>query len=425
MSADHSPTENVLSTPPITDIDGSLSPTLESFRPPWTQPHSSLSRSSRRRSSIFSVPPASLRDSSINNIKQFYQRVSRRFGKMTLVQKIGTVLATIGVISLGVGFVILTGKIFKWLEPVAEDWESSKLAYFAVWICTFIVSFPPLVGWSTVGTVAGFIFGVWKGWFIFSIGTVIGSTCSFIVSRTLLSSFVHRLMKHDKRFAALALTLKYDGLKLLCMIRLCPLPYSICNGAISTFPTVHPLMYGLATAIISPRLLVPTFIGSRLRILAQNGETMSAGSKAINIASILASMAVGIFTAWYIYRNTLARSKQLEAEERANNSIRQSQSSNLPHLQPPHVFSDDPDEIAAAELGEDEEARIGFLTDGATGNNYDVGVDIDDDHVAIDPVGYHDEFTDNDSDVFDDGDEGGDGDGHVEAYSLHRHVESK
>lgn len=109
-------------------------------------------------------------------------------------------------------------------------------------------------------------------------------------------------MERDKRFAALALTLKYDGLKLLCMIRLCPLPYSICNGAVSTFPTVQPLMYGLATAIISPKLLVPAFVGSRIRLLSEKGEEMSAGSKAVNVCSIIITVGIGIFTGWYIYQ---------------------------------------------------------------------------------------------------------------------------
>lgn len=110
------------------------------------------------------------------------------------------------------------------------------------------------------------------------------------------------MLEHDKRFAALALTLKYDGLKLLCMIRLCPLPYSLCNGAMSTFPTVKPLNYALATAIISPKLMVVAFIGSRIRLLSGKAEEMSAGSKAINIISIIVSVAIGIATGIYIYR---------------------------------------------------------------------------------------------------------------------------
>lgn len=137
---------------------------------------------------------------------------------------------------------------------------------------------------------------------IYATASVLGSTASFYVSRTVLSGFVKRLMEHDKRFAALSLTLRYDGLKLLCMIRLCPLPYSICNGAVSTFPTVQPLMYGLATAIITPKLLVPAFIGSRVRLLSEKGEEMTAGSKAVNIISILVTVTIGVGTGWYIYQ---------------------------------------------------------------------------------------------------------------------------
>ena len=61
-------------------------------------------------------------------------------------------------------------------------------------------------------------------------------------------------------------------------------------------------MYGLATVLISPKLLVPAFIGSRLRLLAEKNEEMSTGSKAVNIGSIVLTVAVGIFTGWYIYK---------------------------------------------------------------------------------------------------------------------------
>lgn len=139
-------------------------------------------------------------------------------------------------------------------------------------------------------------------WFVVASATVIGSTCSFIVSRTLLSTFSHRLVETDKRFAALALTLKHDGLKLLVMIRLCPLPYSLSNGAMSTFPTVHPLMYGLATAIASPRLIIYVFIGGRLGALAKHGGKMDFGTKVVNYASIATGSVFAIVVGWTIYQ---------------------------------------------------------------------------------------------------------------------------
>lgn len=272
-------------------------------------------------------------------------------------------------------------------------------------------------------------------WLLYASGTVLGSVCSFIVSRTVLSKFVNRLMERDKRFAALALTLKYDGLKLLCMIRLCPLPYSICNGGVSTFPTVHPLMYGLATLIISPKLLVPTFIGSRLRLLADKNEEMSLGSKAVNVGSIIFTVAVGVFTGWYIYKRyvylhihpsfpkliswisrTLSRAKELEAKEREDirNSLNQDHAANRPHRR----FSRDPKtNTAATTLARDEEERAGFHD--FDDDNVDIVIADDSDSDRSNPKKtspYHDEFTDNDSDVFRDGD-GSAG----ETYQLHSH----
>ena len=136
-------------------------------------------------------------------------------------------------------------------------------------------------------------------WFIVATATVAGSTCSFIASRSILSKFVHRLVANDTRFEALSLVLKHDGLKLLCMIRLCPLPYSLSNGAISTFPTVEPAMFALATAIVTPKLLIHVFIGSRLAVM---GDKMDAGTKAVNWISIIVGMMIGAVTGWLIYR---------------------------------------------------------------------------------------------------------------------------
>ncbi|KAB8236212.1 Tlg2-vesicle protein [Aspergillus alliaceus] len=409
MPADYTSTARALSLP--TSPTESLSPADEHY-PPWS--HLASSRSNSTTPS----EPTTVWKQVTRRVSKTSRQIEAIWRRMNFWQKVGAVAAALLANLLGIGFLVFTSKVFIWLGPVAERWEQSTGAYFVLWLCVFFVSFPPLVGWSTFGTMSGYIFGVWKGWLLYATATVLGSTCSFIVSRTVLSKFVNRMMERDKRFAALALTLKYDGLKLLCMIRLCPLPYSVCNGAVSTFPTVQPLTYGLATAIVTPKLLVPAFVGSRIRLLSEKGEEMSAGSKAVNICSIIITVAIGIFTGWYIYRRTMARAKELEAQERAD--IRQSLQEDHAGHRPHQAFSEDPDVNAAATtLARDEEERLGFH-------------DFDDDNVdlAIDdesggerspkrlPRGpYRDEFTDNDSDIFKDGD-GGEG----EIYGLHTHL---
>lgn len=105
-----------------------------------------------------------MRDRAINTSRRLMERSARSWAKMTLLQRIGAVLAATASLAFGIGVMILTGKIFEWLEPVAEDWEKSPFPYIVLWLLTVAVSFPPLIGWSAIGTVCGYLFGVWKGY---------------------------------------------------------------------------------------------------------------------------------------------------------------------------------------------------------------------------------------------------------------------
>ncbi|KAH6671438.1 hypothetical protein B0J14DRAFT_596054 [Halenospora varia] len=212
-------------------------------------------------------------------------------------------------------FLVYSEKIFHALAPVAKKWHDLPGGWTILWLLTFIAAFPPMIGYSTCVTISGFVYGFPNGWYIVASATVLGSLGSFIASRTILSGYVHRLVGGDKRFEALALTLKHDGIKILCMIRLCPLPYSLSNAAMSTFHTVHPMSFAAATAIASPKLLIHVFIGSRLAAIAETGDKMDRSTKAINYISIALGAILGAAVGYIIYNRTMTRAKELEIEE--------------------------------------------------------------------------------------------------------------
>lgn len=309
-------------------------------------------------------PTAAARDNLINTIERLYRNGMKLWKKLTFTQKIALVTAGIVVNVLGILFLIYNEKILGWLQPFAAKWKHTTGGWTILWAIIILTAFPPMIGYSTCGTTAGFVYGVWEGWLILASATVAGSFLSFIVSRTILRKYVERLMQHDKRFAALTLTLKQDGLKLLCMVRLCPLPYSLSNGAMSTIPTVHPGMYALATAIVTPKLFVHVFIGSRLAAIARSGEEMSTETKVFNYASMAFFAAVGMGVGWYIYRKTMARARQLEAEEETavRDSVRRTG-------RPPKQFMDDPEAQAAAETLAEEDA-VDFFDESSGGSQY-------------------------------------------------------
>ncbi|KAF2157765.1 hypothetical protein K461DRAFT_273991 [Myriangium duriaei CBS 260.36] len=240
--------------------------------------------------------------------------------KLTPLQRLLLAAGGVLLFIVAILFLAFSKKIFAALVPLVERWRESKVGWLVLWLLVIVVSFPPMIGYSTCFTMAGFVFGVWKGYLIMATATVVGSTLSFLAGRYFFSGFVERLTAKDKRFEALALTLKHDGLKLLIMIRLCPLPYSLTNGAISAIPTVTPLQFALANLIASPKLLIGIFIGSRLGGLAEGGNKMDFKTKLLSWISILIGISVAVGTGWFMYRQTQARARELEALEQRQQS---------------------------------------------------------------------------------------------------------
>ncbi|EMC95363.1 hypothetical protein BAUCODRAFT_25407 [Baudoinia panamericana UAMH 10762] len=252
----------------------------------------------------------------LQNAETIQRRAVKLWFHFTPLQRAGIIILNV-ILLVGVILgLVYNERIFRWLAPAAKRWRELPGGWLILWFMTFFVSFPPLIGYSSFVTIAGFVFGM-KGWFIMSTATVLGSTASFIASRSVLKGFVSKLTEKNKRFAALSLVLKHDGLKLLIMIRLCPLPYSLSNGAISTIPTVTWPNFMLATAIVSPKLLLHIWIGSRIGDLAENGDKMDFRTKITSYISIVIGIVAGVATGYFIYIRTKARAKQLEAEEAA------------------------------------------------------------------------------------------------------------
>lgn len=156
MPADYQSTARALSLP-VSEPEEQQSPLFSGLRPPWSHSPSL----SRRHSTMGDA--VSFRDRIINQAESLYRTARERWDKMTPIQKMIYVAASLLLGALGIASVVLAGKIFVWLGPVAEEWERSPWAYIILWFSIILVSFPPLVGWSSLGTISGFLFGFWKG----------------------------------------------------------------------------------------------------------------------------------------------------------------------------------------------------------------------------------------------------------------------
>ncbi|KAF4339520.1 nuclear WD PRL1 [Fusarium beomiforme] len=289
--------------------------------PPWTATSSSrrlsnpLMNHRRASSSYASSGKASFVRRIWGSVNLLGEQVLKVYLRLSPFQRI---LALVGVVAagvLGILAIVYSHVFFKWLEPKAEQWYALPGGWILAFLLVFVTSFPPIVGYSTASTIAGFVYGFPWGWPIVASGCTAGALCAFLASRTILSGYVDRMVGRDHRFVALGQVLRQEGIWYLTAIRFCPLPFSLSNGFLATIPSITPLAFTISTALSSPKLLVHVFIGSRLALLAKNGDKMSAGSKAINYLSMILGGVVGLIVGLVIYRRTMARAEELARQD--------------------------------------------------------------------------------------------------------------
>ena len=154
MPSDYNSTARALALP----TSPQQSPSLEHQRgsSAWSRRQSSTAQSGRP--SPYSRG-GGLRDKVIDNAEKIQRKVFRTIKRLTPVQRFlaGTALTAAVVVSIL--FLVFNERIFGWLEPYAEKWKDLRGGWLIIWAFTFIVAFPPLIGYSTCVTTAGFVYG--------------------------------------------------------------------------------------------------------------------------------------------------------------------------------------------------------------------------------------------------------------------------
>lgn len=99
----------------------------------------------------------------IEKAEKIHKRLSRTLEKMTPLQRILVVVAGIITLVLGVLFLLFNEKIFAKLEPIAVKWKDLRGGWLILWAMTFITAFPPVIGYMSCVTIAGFVYGFPEG----------------------------------------------------------------------------------------------------------------------------------------------------------------------------------------------------------------------------------------------------------------------
>jgi hypothetical protein len=119
---------------------------------------------SRRSSSR----PQSLSLRLLKRARQLIDHGEKFFYSLTPLQRTGVVLAGVFMVVSSLLSLIYHQQIFDWMTTFAKGWRNIPAGWLILWAITFVVSFPPLIGYSTCVGLGGFVYGFPNGFVPFS-----------------------------------------------------------------------------------------------------------------------------------------------------------------------------------------------------------------------------------------------------------------
>ncbi len=113
--------------------------------------------------------------------------------------------------------------LLNWLDGLGSG---AAFVFIAIIAAVIVLLLPSVL--FTVG--AGFVFGVVKGTAYVVLGTTLGATCAFLISRYLFSEKMVRFLMSHVTLRAASQSMIHDGLRIVFFTRLIPLfPFKISN----------------------------------------------------------------------------------------------------------------------------------------------------------------------------------------------------
>lgn len=219
------------------------------------------------------------------------------------------------VLTLDTLIIVFHNSLLHQLVVASEYWESLGFqGQLAIAAALFIVSFPPISGFSFIVTVAGAIYGIKTGLVVVTLGSTIGSTCSFIVVSKLFRTQAERLVERNHTLKMLTMAVRdsessyLQEIMSLVLIRVLPLPYSITNGAIACVPDASAICLAAATFISSPKNVLSLFVGRQMRKMGED----ESGGRLFDFGVVLIAVCIYGAVSFFLYRRVKQRMEQQE-----------------------------------------------------------------------------------------------------------------
>lgn len=131
-----------------------------STEPTWSR----RSASFRRSDSFSTTRQPSFMARAMRTAEKLNQKTLRTYRRLSPLQKVLVIVGGITCFVLSILFLVYNERIFHSMLPFAKKWRDITGGWMILWSLIFVVSFPPLIGYSSLLTIAGFVYGFPNGY---------------------------------------------------------------------------------------------------------------------------------------------------------------------------------------------------------------------------------------------------------------------
>ncbi|KIM46283.1 hypothetical protein M413DRAFT_441372 [Hebeloma cylindrosporum] len=238
-----------------------------------------------------------------------------RYRKLHIFGKLFICLVVLFYICMSVFIIVVTpARIAQYSYDKARILASTRLGWLVLAGVMVCVSFPPLIGHTTLVTLCGFAYGM-KGFFIGASASLVGSALAFVVLRFLFSEKLHAWSSQNQKWKALESVVTEKGLPLIILIRVSPFPpWVYSNSLFASIEAVKLWQFIVATFFIFPKILLHTFIGSKIAALSDGDQRghMDTRTKILNGLLVGGGIVIAFIASWTVYNLVQSHIRHLD-----------------------------------------------------------------------------------------------------------------
>ncbi|KZT40246.1 hypothetical protein SISSUDRAFT_956423, partial [Sistotremastrum suecicum HHB10207 ss-3] len=195
-------------------------------------------------------------------------------------------------------------QIEDWLRPAANWMRSLKFGWLIPVAILFVISFPPLFGHEIVAVLCGNVWGLWEGFGIVALGTLLGEVGNFYAFRYMCRARAEKLERDVWWYACLARTVREGGFIIAIVARLSAIPGHFTTAVFAT-AGMNIFVFLVAAILSSPKQFATVYVGVILEESASSTQP-DTKSRIISDTVLGISIFITIAAGWYINKKMKA-----------------------------------------------------------------------------------------------------------------------